>query len=284
MKTIKDYIKNYRKPKKWGLWTFEEFCDINNLNESNITDEDINYFYSNRYKFLPDRINGSYTDWVNESLTSHSREKLINKLMKILGEYYISIIDVKEKDMKVGVFGIEVSKDCPIISNTTEKDCQLSHSKMSEKIYDVIQFFNYYITLVDSSQISYGLYFEPYYTERADDVVKRGGNILYHITDKKNLSKILKTGLRPKVGKTLSENGYRYFSERIYLIFHTDNVKDDISNVIVDKMYDDPVILRINLKNHNISLWYDDSSYGNTVYTLEAIPPKLIEVINIEDI
>ena len=61
-------------------------------------------------------------------------------------------------------------------------------------------------------------------------------------------------------------------------------MKDDISNVIVDKMYDDPIILRINLKNHNISLWYDDSSYGNTVYTLEAIPPNLIEVINIEDI
>ena len=95
MKSIKDYIKSYKKPEKWGLWTFEEFCDINNLNESDITDDDINYFYTNRYKFLPDHINGSYIEWVNESLTSHSREKLINKLTKILGEYCIGIIDVK---------------------------------------------------------------------------------------------------------------------------------------------------------------------------------------------
>ena len=115
-------------------------------------------------------------------------------------------------------------------------------------------------------------------------------NIVYHITDIDNLKTILRTGLRPRVGKSIAENGYRYFSDRTFLIGHSDNIVENIKSVLRDKGYNDPyddryVLLKIDLKNHNIPLWFDDASSGEmNVYTLTAIPSKLISVIKLDDL
>lgn len=290
MKNLNEFITLYKKPYRWGLWTFEEFCDINNLNENTISEDAIEFYYNSLYQFLPDHKNGTYTDWINESLTSHNRDILIKKLKNIFDSYFIASIDVKEKPMKKGVFAIKVSQECPAIDKKSTSTFKLTNSKLSNDIYDCLQFFNYYITIIKEFVDTYIIYFEPLYTESTNDVIKKNGNIVYHITNTDNLQTILRTGLRPRVGKSIADNGYRYFSDRTFLIGHSDNIVKNIKSVLRDKGYNDPyddryVLLKIDLKNHNIPLWFDDASSGEmNVYTLTAIPPKLISVIKLDDL
>ena len=97
----------------------------------------------------------------------------------------------------------------------------------------------------------------------------------------------MRKGLRPKVGKLPSEHGYRYFPERLFLIYNNPNIINDIKSVILDKGYNSREyrILKIDLKNHNLNFWRDDASAGeHNVYTMDSIPPKLIEIVKLEDI
>jgi hypothetical protein len=70
------------------------------------------------------------------------------------------------------------------------------------------------------------------------------------------------------------------------LILNTDDVKKDVKHVINDlNLLRDYAILKIDISKLNITYWWDDASKGNTVYTVESIHPKFIEVIdNIDDI
>lgn len=290
MKPLTEFVTIYKKPERWGLWTFEEFCDINNLDENSIPNSAIDFYYSTLYSFVPARKNGTYFDWINESLTSHRRNTLINKLKDILGDYFIEFIDIKEKPMKVGVFAIKVSYDCPAVDDKSTSTFRLTKSNLSNKIYDILQFFNYYITIIRDFSDSFVIVIEPLYTESANDVIRKNGNIVYHITDYDNLKTIMRTGLRPRVGKSEADDGYRYFSHRTFLIGHSDNIKKNIKSVLKDKGYNDPyddryVILKIDLKHHNIPLWFDDASAGElNVYTLTSIPPKLISTIKFDEL
>ena len=47
MKKLSDLIIR-KKPKKNGFCTFEEYCDINGINDTNISERDINFYYNFR--------------------------------------------------------------------------------------------------------------------------------------------------------------------------------------------------------------------------------------------
>ena len=105
----------------------------------------------------------------------------------------------------------------------------------------------------------------------------------------RNVPDILRKGLRPKTGKRKYQGGYRYFPERLYLIGHNPDIIANINSVINDKEFEKRgiqyTILKIDLGEHNVSLWYDDASVGKyNVYTLEAIPPSLISITTKDEI
>ena len=98
-------------------------------------------------------------------------------------------------------------------------------------------------------------------------------------------------GSSPRVGKSPYEDpekGYRYFPDRLFVVNNSKNIKRDLNNILRDKGYNEGeyVILKINLKHHNISFFIDDASDNeNDLYTLEYIPPTLItQYYNINDI
>ena len=70
------------------------------------------------------------------------------------------------------------------------------------------------------------------------------------------------------------------------MIVDSENIKSDITQVINDlNLWRDYAILKIDISKLNITYWRDDASRGNTVYTVESIHPKFIEVIdNIDNI
>ena len=291
MKKLSDFVIR-KKPKKNGFCTFEEYCDINGINEDNISERDINFYYTFRYFYVPDSIGDNYEEHLYETLTSHSKESLVKRLISLLSEFILDFDIDGAKNIDKGIFAFLISKDCPIFEEDDKEflsSFELSDCELSDKIYDILEFYKYYITFIEENEKGYILAIESYFTKDARETIKENGNILYHITESRNVPDILRKGLIPKTGKRKYQGGYRYFPERVYLIGNNPNIVENIDSVIRDKEFEKNgrqyTILKIDLGKHNISLWYDDASAGKyNVYTLEAIPPSLISITTLDEI
>lgn len=291
MKKLSDFVIR-KKPKKNGFCTFEEYCDINGINDTNISERDINFYYNFRYVYVPDCVGDNYEEHLYETLTSHSKESLVKRLISLLNEFIIDFDIDGAKNIDKGIFAFLISKDCPIFGEDDKgflSSFELSDCELSDKIYGILEFYKYYITFIEENEKGYILTIESYFTEDARTTIKENGNILYHITESRNVPDILRKGLIPKTGKRKYQGGYRYFPERVYLIGHHPGIVENIDSVIDDKEFEKRriqyTILKIDLGEHNISLWYDDASDGKyNVYTLEAIPPSLISITTKDEI
>ena len=295
MKKLSDFTPR-KKPKKNGFCTFEEYCDINSINDTNISERDINFYYTFRYVYVPDCVGDNYEERLYETLTSHSKESLVNRLTDLLSEFILDFDIDGAKNIDKGIFTFLISKDCPIFGEDDKEflsSFELSDCKLSDKVYNILEFYKYYITYIGEykkeNKEGYILQIESYFTEDARATIKENGNILYHITESLNVPDILRKGLRPKTGKRKYQGGYRYFPERVYLIGHNPDIIENIDSVIDDKEFEKRgiqyTILKIDLGEHNVSLWYDDASVGKyNVYTLEAIPPSLISITTKDEI
>ena len=291
MKKLSD-VAIRKKPKKNGFCTFEEYCDINSINDTNISERDINFYYTFRYVYVPDCVGDNYEERLYETLTSHSKESLVNRLTDLLSEFILDFDKGGTKNIDKGIFTFLISKDCPIFGEDDKEflsSFELSDCKLSDKVYNILEFYKYYITFIEENENGYILQIESYFTEDARATIKENGNILYHITESLNVPDILRKGLIPKTGKRKYQGGYRYFPERVYLIGHNPDIIENIDSVIDDKEFEKRgiqyTILKIDLGEHNVSLWYDDASVGKyNVYTLEAIPPSLISITTKDEI
>ena len=295
MKKLSDLIIR-KKPKKNGFCTFEEYCDINGINDTNISERDINFYYTFRYVYVPDCVGDNYKDRLYETLTSHSKKSLVDRLTDRVREFILDCDEDGAKNSEKGIFTCLISKDCPIFGEDDKEflsSFELSDCKLSDKVYNILEFYKYYITYIGEykkeNKEGYILQIESYFTEDARETIKENGNILYHITESLNVPDILRNGLRPKTGKRKYQGGYRYFPERVYLIGHNPDIIENIDSVIDDKKFEKRgiqyTILKIDLGEHNVSLWYDDASVGKyNVYTLEAIPPSLISITTKDEI
>lgn len=295
MKKLSDLVIR-KKPKKNGFCTFEEYCDINGINDTNISERDINFYYTFRYVYVPDCVGDNYEERLYETLTSHSKESLVKRLTDLLSEFILDFDKDGAKNIDKGIFTFLISKDCPIFGEDDKEflsSFELSDCKLSDKVYNILEFYKYYITYIGEykkeNKEGYILQIESYFTEDARATIKENGNILYHITESLNVPDILRKGLRPKTGKRKYQGGYRYFPERVYLIGHNPDIVENIDSVIDDKEFEKRgiqyTILKIDLGEHNVSLWYDDASVGKyNVYTLEAIPPSLISITTKDEI
>ena len=290
MKKLSDFVIR-KKPKKNGFCTFEEYCDINGINDTNISERDINFYYNFRYVYVPDCVGDNYEEHLYETLTSHSKESLVKRLISLLNEFILEFDIDGAKNIDKGIFAFLISKDCPIFGEDDKGflSFELSDCELSDKIYGILEFYKYYITFIEENEKGYILTIESYFTEDARTTIKENGNILYHITESRNVPDILRKGLIPKTGKRKYQGGYIYFPERVYLIGHHPGIVENIDSVIDDKEFEKRriqyTILKIDLGEHNISLWYDDASDGKyNVYTLEAIPPSLISITTKDEI
>lgn len=289
MKSIYDIIQDiqYVLPHKFSFITLEEFCELNNILEDNISDEQIEFFYNNygvktglpasRYDLTHD-----HNDWIIENLQSHDYKIVVKRLRKLLGN---NILDVdtsrtSEKHTNARIIKISINKDIDIFNDNSQETFMLNNTDLSNKIQDILRFHNYYITLIYFYTYNNVLILEPKQTDNATNFVKNN-KYVYHITHKNNVNDILRKGLRPKVKKNDVEERYRYYTDRLFLISESDKLKKDLQRVISDlNLWNDYAILKIDISKLNITYWWDDASRGNTVYTVESIPPKFITVIN----
>lgn len=283
--------ERYEMPDDYSFITLEEFCELNGLIEEELTDNQINYFYEHygkrlRLPMCRYHVDHDHNDWIVENLQSHDYKIIIKRLNKLLGNNLLDISDeLSEKHANARIIKLILSKKCDIFNDDSEKTFNLNNSKLAKDIVDILKFHNYYITLIYKYDDENIIILEPKQTENATEFVKKS-NYVYHVTDKRNVTDILRKGLRPKAKKMQDEEPYRYYTDRIYLITYSNNIKYDLSSVISDlNLWNDYAILKIDISKLNITYWWDDASKGNTVYTVESIHPKFIEVIdNIDNI
>lgn len=300
MKNIKQYIKNsigYKLPYKFGFRTFEEFLDINNLTETNIDNDILEYYFNFNFNDIIERSESSYCFYINENLKTHNVKDLENKIYKELSNKINKCEYISDNPKNIDLLVITLDYENVFVSNINLKSNKLNNNEYSQNLYDIIQFYNYYITDITKTENNKGfyIYLEPYYTVDLFEKIKNNGNKVYHITKIENLEKIKNSGLRPKVGKTQkqdNENGYRYFPERIFLVGNNETLEKTIENiksVIIDKKLKlgEYVIFEFDLKNHIINLWKDQASEGEfNIYTYTYLSKNLISGIytNLNDI
>ena len=272
----------YKLPNEFN--TFEEYCDLNCFDINNLDKNKINFYYA--WNESP-TINRCITDYseLNESLKSYSCEFLLSQLEKQLPGLITNYKIFSSNKIKERVIALELSKNENIILKSAHLTNKLKSSNESQKFKEIIKFCNYYVTLINKDENGvYSIYLEPIYTANViNEIKQQNSGILYHITSQQNFNSIKTTGLRPKVGKTKVENGYRYFPSRIYFVRHNKNKNELLKNLkeIIDTKFknDEYIICKINVNSLNIN-FYVDPAYDeeNNVYTYAAIPPALIKI------
>jgi len=206
---------------------------------------------------LEDIENGINCDYILENLNTHDTELLIKKLKSTYPNIKIDRA-LEGKRLKKG--GI-------IVSNIDFND---------DNFYDLIEFYGYDVTQQDSRKA----YVNPVKSDRADELVyNKNHGQLYHFTTKSKANSILKNGLRIKEGT------YRYFPRRIYLyssikkIKDIDNIEVFMKEVTGEENLNNISILKVNLHNHEIPMYHDETMEEGAIYCYNNIPSKYIKKV-----
>lgn len=291
MKNIKEYLNkdyyiSYKLPNKNGFRTFEEFMELNGYTEENISEHAIQFFYNRNWSDYPNRNFEVFQNNLYETLTSHNVDSLINKLSKEIKDI-INIEKISNKKSDALPISVFIKKDNNIINDESIKSLKLLKNKDANTFEDILTFFNYYISEIVDRIVYYEVLLEPVFTTKVNT---EGIKYIYHITNRNNIQKIKTLGLRPNVGKTREEGGYRYFTKRLFFVTDKngnnqlindleDEIKDlGLDNKNINKKYS---IIRIDISKYNIDLYKDAASEAeNAVYVHIPFRKELLEYFN----
>lgn len=291
MKNIKEYLNkdyyiSYKLPNKNGFRTFEEFMELNGYTEENISEHAIQFFYNRNWSDYPNRNFEVFQNNLYETLTSHNVDSLINKLSKEIKDI-INIEKISNKKSDALPISVFIKKDNNIINDESIKSLKLLKNEDANTFEDILTFFNYYISEIFDRIVYYEVLLEPVFTTKVNT---EGIKYIYHITNRNNIQKIKTLGLRPNVGKTREEGGYRYFTKRLFFVTDKngnnqlindleDEIKDlGLDNKNINKKYS---IIRIDISKYNIDLYKDAASEAeNAVYVHIPFRKELLEYFN----
>lgn len=291
MKNIKEYLNkdyyiSYKLPNKNGFRTFEEFMELNGYTEENISEHAIQFFYNRNWSNYPNRNFEVFQNNLYETLTSHNVDSLINKLSKEIKDI-INIEKISNKKSDALPISVFIKKDNNIINDESIKSLKLLKSEDANIFEDILTFFNYYISEIIDSIAYYEVLLEPVFTTKINN---KGIKYIYHIINRNNIQKIKTLGLRPNVGKTREEGGYRYFTKRLFFVTDKngnnqlindleDEIKDlELDNKKINKKYS---IIRVDISKYNIDLYKDAASEAeNAVYVHIPFRKELLEYFN----
>ena len=291
MKNIKEYLNkdyyiSYKLPNKNGFRTFEEFMELNGYTEENISEHAIQFFYNRNWSNYPNRNFEVFQNNLYETLTSHNVDSLINKLSKEIKDI-INIEKISNKKSDALPISVFIKKDNNIINDESIKSLKLLKSEDANIFEDILTFFNYYISEIIDNIAYYEVLLAPVFTTKINN---KGIKYIYHITNRNNIQKIKTLGLRPNVGKTREEGGYRYFTKRLFFVTDKngnnqlindleDEIKDlELDNKKINKKYS---IIRVDISKYNIDLYKDAASEAeNAVYVHIPFRKELLEYFN----
>ncbi|MBO5003718.1 MAG: hypothetical protein J6D03_00300 [Clostridia bacterium] len=293
---IREYISNkhLKLPDYLGNCSFEEYVDINNINEDNIEESQVYYFYRYNFDHIIGRSFNGHLIKLNEALKSYKAKNLISLLKKKFSDIDIAIIHNGNKG-EISSIELQFKSNNDFIDDSNIENINLKDNDKSKRLLHILNFNGYDISQIIRYRDIYCILVEPQYQE---DIKQTLDNLIfYHITNKKNVDNIKKCGLRPRQGISKREKknkksnhyvSYRMFSSRTYLIHDPkdkEKLRKNILNVIYDLQYNGEYdnnysILKCDLTNYNnITINIDTVSVGeNNMYTIYPIDPKCITV------
>ena len=259
-KFLKKSVENY---------TFEKYCEDNNIDENSITNLTHENFVLANWSIARHRPYYRYQSKIYESiLKSYDSKKLYNKLKENFEKYIVSDYYAYKDKANIKTIIIKYKDDSFIYT---------------EKFKQLLNLYNYFVTYNDIN--SNVLHIEPNIPDAETEFIyKKCKGIVYHITKKSNFKGIKKYGLKPRTA------AYRIFPERIFVTSGIDNndIKENIDYVL-NILSEDPTynehnicLLKIDLNKYKnkIKLFKDNGMGNDSYWTSEYIPPYCIEEIN----
>jgi len=265
MKSLKEYIFENIDIRKYD-YLFEDFCLDNEIKDKELKKnlEEI-YERFEDYKFCPKySINNfcTYEDYQNYLYGNIILENLNGFIQELKNKY-----DITDKDIEflTGKYYVKIS---------IKKSININDFK------DLINKYNVNISKISKGISRNKLYIEDIDTlEKTDEVYKESAGILYHLTTKDRINKILKYGLEPR-----SENTRFDYPGRIYFLSGISSSKkiNTIKNILDKSNYK---LIKIDLnKLHNKIRFYEDPLMSNDLiisyWTSESIPPYCLESVS----
>lgn len=283
-----------------------KFGVINNIDDTydELTFENIDNYIKNSLctSYFTDNPQGYWDNIYETLITSHDS----NKLISVLKEYFddnFADYNVINNYVKSTTKSFEIYLyKCNIALTIQEYTKRKLYKKFEDKtlpkeLSDIMNFYNYYFSCVrpiyyddENKNVKYYVILcEPKYSDKVTDVVYNKYNgILYHVTLKENVDRILKRGLQVKGDK----NDYRYIEPRIsFFLSDEEDVERMARLIALQKRYKEGsyAILKIDLNygeknkfnNSSYSIdFYKDNLYDseNYVYTYGLIHPRFISV------
>lgn len=289
--------------------------EVINSAESPVTEEFVDNFIRRSYgiggRTLFTASPRIYWRNIHETLiTSHDWKKLVEVLKRYIRSHYgVDDVDKVIADVKEGVKAkainiiVRPGKFADDLYRYVWSE-NLGYEKyfLPDELVQILDFFNYYISDVDEydggTAGAYSILLEPKYSENVTNLIyEKYNGILYHVTLKEHVDRILKRGLQLR-GGTLGD--YRYFEPRINLLCGEDEqLKKNIYQIVGDKGYlpDEYTVLKIDLRTgyheknefSNASYlldFYHDTMYPSKdfVYTYGLIHPRFISVVDIDSV
>lgn len=221
-----------------------------------------------------DYLNDINKDYILENLQTHNCG-LVKR--KISDRYSSKLLYID--------IPYESRSDKEIVAIYTAEPEFFEHNTNFKNLLDFYGYFLSYIGQDQSNSEIYILYIEPKFSENCNDFVYETCNgIVYHITQKRNVPKIRKSGLRIRNGditKYGNLQSYRNFPKRIYLCgsskFNDFDMLKTIADEVIPGGYENSAILKINVSRSSMN-FYKDSAMNNPncFFTYQNIPPSMI--------
>lgn len=296
MKKFSDLCKKgfdygYRHASEIENWCLESFLKNNNIQTP--TDEQLEWYARNHW----DNSNSNYgymtdtifhpSQWVNEMLSSVKFDMLYKQLNQEIGVGFRKGEVVNQKGMSFLLIPKKYWEN-------NYNDIVLLVDKFFWTITSFLTTNNKYEPTGTPLDVEVGkhvyveIVLEPVMSENMTKwVMDDCDGKIYHITNKKNLKKILKSGLRMRG----EGNDYRFIKNKIYFTtgdtFH--RLLSNIINICQSKglkIHSDnnklcTSIVMVDLKKHKYDVsFYKDTFYDNNdgmVYTYAYFPPSMLE-------
>ena len=255
---IKQFIlESFKQDLDLGSYIQEKYISLVNFFNDDISDNLINSFINN-----PD------FDFILETLNSHDKLKLQNKL---INKFELNIKHIYN-------YNKDNSKNKDSFWIILNKDVDINDFKKNIDLINLLDYFDYYISQIDI--FNKILFIEPKFSNIVD--LTGYHNICYHFTNMKNIDSILRNGLRIK------NNSYRTYPERIYLykinnLFSNNQLNPDILLFISKYLkIKNVAIFKVNLNNINIPIYNDTAMIdNNSLFTYNNIPSKYLKLIKV---
>ena len=303
-KKIEEEHNKYKYPYDFDM-SFDLFLKLNEVNENTITDDMMEWYayhtcdksgFFNPYcdfRYCP-----NFNNYVNEMLNKTSLDLLVRELNKSLGADRTHFV-INETDFEGKVNVLLVSEkiyDREKIATICDK-MMWSFTSVEIRPNRFKNPFNVETPYINTS-LGYGIIrikVEPIKTKNITNFVKNNcGGKIYHICNRIDLDRIMKSGLRVKGEK----NDYRYFKNRVY--FFCGENKDDLLDNFVevansinalqeeyDWIKDNYALLEIDVNDYNIDFYMDGYYLDQKPYigyTYNYFPPRRIREVNNNDL